>query len=273
MIFSLILALFYYINLPVAWMHSSPHHKAAVVSQALFSEQVVVRKTSKDWVYVETPDHCGGWVSQDVIVARDTPYPATLKVVRLMAHIYNTQEIASGKLTLPYGAQLEMLDASDPQWIQIALPSGEIGYIQKGDVAQEPLYQTPQDLPALSRQFLGLPYTWCGRSSFGFDCSGFVQMLYQQLRIFLPRGARLQILDTRFRTVSLDEAQPGDLIFFGKSPQAVCHVGLYLDDGYFIHASVTELQPWIHISHLSETPWTGEATSTLPYRVIRQLRR
>jgi Cell wall-associated hydrolases (invasion-associated proteins) len=69
----------------------------------------------------------------------------------------------------------------------------------------------------LSKRFLELPYTWGGRSSFGYDCSGFVQMLYRQMGIFIPRDAIDQMHWEKFTPIPIEEAQLGDLYFLGPS--------------------------------------------------------
>ncbi|MDP1880577.1 MAG: SH3 domain-containing C40 family peptidase, partial [Parachlamydiaceae bacterium] len=173
--------------------------------------------------------------------------------------------------TLPYGSKLEALDSTDLRWIKVSLPDGTEGYIQKGDVTPEQEILYKNDLVLFSQKFLGLPYTWGGRSSFGFDCSGFVQMLYSQIGINLLRDARQQVLDSRFCTICMDDHEPGDLIFFGRSEQQILHVGMYIGDGQFIHATSKECKPWIRISHLSDFEWSGNHEASYPFRIFRQL--
>lgn len=187
----------------------------------------------------------------------DEPYGTSLKVSRLAAHVYGVKDTEFGPIqTLPYGSKLQSLDETDPRWINIVLPDGKKCYIQKGDVALEQELYNKEDLVAFSQKFLGLPYTWGGRSSFGYDCSGFVQMLYNQIGIDLQRDSKLQVEDGRFQTVSMDDIETGDLIFFGKSEQKISHVGMCLGNGQFIHSTVSEYQPWIRVSNLVGLPDT-----------------
>ena len=87
---------------------------------------------------------------------------------------------------------------------------------------------------ALSLQ--GAPYRWGkGTPGEGFDCSGFVQHVYGRYGIRLPRTALqmasvLPPVDSRYR-------QPGDLVFFNTTGQPFSHVGIYLGDNAFVHAS------------------------------------
>lgn len=78
----------------------------------------------------------------------------------------------------------------------------------------------------------GTPYVWGGAAPGGFDCSGLVQWIYKQVGITLPRTAAAQ--STAGHPVSLNELQPGDLLFFYKP---VDHVVIYVGDGKIAEAS------------------------------------
>lgn len=261
----------FYVNEPFVNMRESPTYDSIVVSQGVFSENVIIEKREGDWVYVETPDHYHGWMPANALALSEELYETSLKVSRLAAHVYGIKDTEFGPLkTLPYGSKLKAIDESDSRWIKIILPDGKEAYIQKGDVASEPELKGKEDLPAFSQRFLGLPYTWGGRSSFGYDCSGFIQMLYSKIGIALKRDSKDQIQDSRFQTIDKAELEPGDLIFFGRVHLKTSHVGMYIGNGKFIHATVAENQPWIRISDLSDADWSGSSESIFPYRVFRQ---
>ena len=89
------------------------------------------------------------------------------------------------------------------------------------------------DVVAAAKKYLGVPYVWGGTDpSRGFDCSGFIQRVYADLGIDLPRVSRDQ---ARAGTpvASLAQAQPGDLLAFG-SP--VDHIGIYAGNNKMIVA-------------------------------------
>lgn len=261
-----------YVNEPVVDMRESPSNESKVVSQALFSEQVTLEKEEGDWSSIFTPDGYSGWIPSETLAKRSTPYDATLQISRLAAHLYGVMDTEWGAIkTLPYGTKLHPLDITDPRWIKIALPDDEVAYIQRGDVALEPKPTTKDDLVEFSKKFLGLPFTWGGRSSFGYDSSGFVQMLYSQIGIDFQRDSYQQILDPRFQTILLEDLEPGDLVFFGKSQQIINRVGMYIGQGQFIHATVRENMPWIRISNLTDFEWSGHPETNSPYRTGRQL--
>ena len=84
-------------------------------------------------------------------------------------------------------------------------------------------------------QFVGNPYEWGGSSlTSGADCSGFTMAVYSHFGVSLPHSSSSQSgMGTK---VSLSEAQPGDLVFYG-SGGSVSHVALYTGGGQVVHAS------------------------------------
>jgi cell wall-associated NlpC family hydrolase len=85
----------------------------------------------------------------------------------------------------------------------------------------------------IAMQYLGVPYVWGGSSPRGFDCSGFVMYVYNQLGVSLPHHAASQ---WNYGTpVSRDQLQPGDLVFF----DGLGHNGIYVGNRLFIHAPHT----------------------------------
>ncbi len=82
--------------------------------------------------------------------------------------------------------------ANPEGWLQVRLPDKRSAWIQSSDVISDtkPL-SIPQSIE-LAKRFLGIPYLWGGSSSFGFDCSGFTQMLVRARGIIMPRDADKQ---------------------------------------------------------------------------------
>ena len=88
---------------------------------------------------------------------------------------------------------------------------------------------------SIAYQYLGVPYVYGGASPSGFDCSGFTMYVYAQLGVSLPHGATPQLNYGTY--VSRSDLQPGDLVFFSDGSYPASHVGIYVGDDQFIHAS------------------------------------
>ncbi len=86
-----------------------------------------------------------------------------------------------------------------------------------------------------AKKFLGNPYVWGGMSlTNGCDCSGFAQQIFANFGYTLPRTSRQQAkAGTR---IPVQEAKPGDLLFYQRESGFIYHVMIYLGDGKVIHA-------------------------------------
>lgn len=261
-------SLFYYINVPVTDMREHPSHKAEIVSQALFSEQIQVLDRVEEWIKIETLiDKYRGWIKNTDIWERKNAFLADsssaieAKVSRYIGLLYEVQDTVYGPIMdLPFESRLEVIEPkekSDSRWLKVRLLDETEGFIQRGDVEliSKPLNR--EQMCQLSQRFLGLPYRWGGRSSFGYDCSGYVQMLYRQMGIYLPRDTKDQINWDGFNPIVLEKMSPGDLVYFGLSEDTIRHVGMYIGKDEFIHASVAENAPYIHTSNLLDDEWNG----------------
>lgn len=84
--------------------------------------------------------------------------------------------------------------------------------------------------------YRGVPYRWAGMSSRGVDCSGLVSLVLKSHGVAAPHNAA-RLYDNVGTAVAFEDLQAGDLVFFQSRGKAVGHVGIYVGDGKFIHAS------------------------------------
>ena len=89
-----------------------------------------------------------------------------------------------------------------------------------------------------AKELLGYKYIWGATGPYAYDCSGFTRKIFGDVGIHLPRVSRDQAKTGQL--VSFHELKKGDLVFFAtkrRHPNRVTHVGIYLGNGNFIHAS------------------------------------
>ncbi|RPI32876.1 MAG: peptidoglycan endopeptidase [Nitrospiraceae bacterium] len=104
------------------------------------------------------------------------------------------------------------------------------------DETAEPKKETPGEfLMFVARQTLGIPYKFGSSSNRATDCSGYVQRVFSFMGIQLPRSAREQF--NHGMSVDKGNLSIGDLVFFRTYAPFPSHVGIYLGNNLFVHAS------------------------------------
>ena len=104
----------------------------------------------------------------------------------------------------------------------------------------------------VAQRMLAVPYRFGGTTLWGIDCSGFVQKTFAFLNLDLPRTAREQYKEGV--TVAKSDLSPGDLVFFRTYAKYASHVGIYLGDNRFVHASSRDRK--VTIDSLDEPYYT-----------------
>ena len=247
---------------PVANMYAEPTEDAEVVSQAIYGTNIGVVEARPGWLHVRTPDDYTGWMPAGDARPYAGSYAGQGRVARvesLFANIYHEPNVTKRRplITVPFETRLEAIaePEDNPRWLEVRLPDDRSGWLQRGDVSFE---SQPLSIPAaieLGRRFLGLPYTWGGTSSFGYDCSGFTQMLCRRRGTLIPRDADQQAAWQGVVAVKREDLQPGDLLFFGNAADRISHTGMYIGEGKFINAT-TWIRPVVQICDLSDPHWS-----------------
>lgn len=173
------------------------------------------------------------------------------------------------RTTVDKGTVATVLDR-EGDWYELRFPKGTVGWV-RGDMLT-PVTSTgssksaPQPVLAMAtesvdaskaaqlmdtaKSLLGVRYKWGGTSRGGVDCSGFTTYVFAKSGIRLPRTS---IEQSRIgERVSKADLQTGDLVFFvtGRRSSRINHVGMYVGDGKFIHASSSNRR--VVVSPLSE---------------------
>ncbi len=254
------------VSVPVANMYSSASEDSDVVSQAIYGSDLRVLEESGGWAKVRTNDDYTGWVRLDATIRPanehngDSGSTKTIQVNSQLANLYRETDVTAHRpvLTVPFETRLEVEKegtGDDQGWFQVKLLDGQKAWIQAGDVITNPHPLSIEESIALAKRFLGVTYLWGGRSSLGYDCSGFTQMLVRSRGINMPRDADLQAAWTGVTSVDRKRLRAGDLLFFGSAPDHITHTGMYIGKGQFIHDTVHD-HPGVQISRLRDQPWT-----------------
>jgi cell wall-associated NlpC family hydrolase len=197
-------------------------------TQVLFGEQVLVLARRGAWTKIAVPDQPSpldrrgypGWV-RTWQLRPALPKAETVTVTVRKAKLSNGREVS-------FGTRLPVIQGGTQQYF-VWTPGG---VARLPAAAARPLPLTRADLVRSARLFLGLRYLWGGLSAWGYDCSGLTWAVYRAHGITIPRDADAQF--AAGRPVSLEDARPGDLIFYGTD--FVHHVTMYLGGGRMIEA-------------------------------------
>jgi murein DD-endopeptidase len=110
---------------------------------------------------------------------------------------------------------------------------------------------------------IGRPYRYGGTTPAGFDCSGLVRYVYAQAGLSLPRSSREQ--HAAGEVIELDDAEPGDLLFYSFAGGGIDHVAVYLGDGQAVHAPSSGKQ--VIVAPIANRWWAQRFVDAV--RVIR----
>lgn len=214
-------------------MRAEPEHRSEMVSQLIFGEVYRILDSRQDWYLIQMHDDLyQGWIPDS-----QTSLLQGREYEKLISETQNISSSPVSQITnisrdehllVSAGSSLPFLHREGGLFCGQSFsfsghyhkPSGEL---------------IPTDLQRFARLFLHTPYLWGGRSVFGMDCSGFVQLVYKMCGRTIARDAALQ--SATGETIHLiHEARPGDLMFFDNAEEVITHVGMMLDKGMIIHA-------------------------------------
>ncbi|CQR46644.1 Peptidoglycan endopeptidase LytF precursor [Paraliobacillus sp. PM-2] len=104
------------------------------------------------------------------------------------------------------------------------------------------------ELAKTAKQYIGVSYTWGGSSPSGFDCSGYINYVFNQLHVTIPRT----VSDIWNMAQPVKSLSIGDLVFFETYKKGPSHMGIYLGNKQFIHASESQ---GVQISAMNMDYW------------------
>lgn len=215
-------------------MRIEPSDTSEMVSQVLFGEEFRILDKNGKWQLLSLDfDGFEGWVRQDSFYAFNPENEADMKPIRGVTMVSDPSftirsHKQSAQVILPAGSVLPEMDGKNVslKGFEYEIPTRE-GLITPGPGI---------DPERIGAGLISVPYIWGGRSGFGFDSPGLVQMLCRMMGITIPRLCDLQAklgINVNF----LHETNKGDLAFFDNEEGDLIHVGMVLDKGRILHSS------------------------------------
>ncbi len=201
-------------DLSVMAMRKEGSHTSEMVSQLLFNDLYVKLDENQEWSLIRAEtDGYEGWIPsiQHKSIGKDE-----------FDNLKSAKMFVTDKLTAEHGGKL--------------LSLGTTLFDHEENSREIPARFDPMLMIEYAKLLLDVPYLWGGRSVFGIDCSGLVQLCAHAAGLQLPRNASEQ---AKMGDVVyfLTETQPGDLAFFGKEDGTITHVGIIIGDEQIIHSS------------------------------------
>jgi cell wall-associated NlpC family hydrolase len=215
----------YEVIAPHAALRRHPSPDAPLDTEALKGERVTIYETTDEgwcWGQIEADGYVG-WLPTSALAA---PGPdATHKVAALSTFAFPGADIKlPPREALPFGARLAMLRQNG------AFAATASGFVPIVHLAPLPHLET--DFVAIAERFLGAPYLWGGKTVFGIDCSGLVQIALSACGFTCPRDSDMQERDLgRAMNDGPGRIRRGDLIFWKG------HVAIARDGTTLIHAN------------------------------------
>ncbi len=249
------------VRVSVANVRSAPKHSAELATQTLLGTVLRILKKQDGWYLVQTPDKYLAWVDGGAI--REVDLTEKVDWLKVKKVIYTefagfSRSVSDPSQTvsdLVWGNLLQKVEIKKGEkipksMIKVLYPDGREALLRNTEVEDLEKWTqktkiSKENLVNSAKKMMGLPYLWGGTSFKGVDCSGFTKTAYLMNGLIIPRDASQQVwegetVETPNRDFSRLEA--GDLLFFGKaatdsSSEKVTHVGMWLGNGEFIHAS------------------------------------
>ena len=226
-------------------LRSTPAAEGEILATVSSGTSVVVLNEAEDGWYKVNYNSVEGYMSGEYLdVATKAETDLGYGKVDADGSTLNMRAGASTSFdslcSIPSGTVLE-LEGVYEGWYKVTY-AGNTGYVSSDyiTITTEPTTAAAsalgEQVVALAKQYLGTPYVLGGNGPSSFDCSGFTKYVYAQFGYSLNRTATDQLQNGV--SVSRDELQPGDLVFFKyRTSKPVSHVGIYIGGGEFIHAS------------------------------------
>lgn len=216
-------------------LYSQPNFTSEMVTQALMYENLEILDKKNNWFRIRQWDGYESWIHQFYTVETDS-YPAhtTFTISKRIQWIYSEPDLDSQKIgEILFCTEIPVIEKEN-NWLKLQIPDKGIGFIESLNFTRYTGFR--EEIILISKNLMGIPYLWGGKTSKGFDCSGFVQSVFKFSGISLERDSSQQIQNSNLKKVDFIDSMKGDIVFF-TSDGMVDHVGIALGDRKIIHCS------------------------------------
>jgi cell wall-associated NlpC family hydrolase len=212
-------------------IRSKPAERSEMGSQLLFGETYQVIDEQEDWVKIQcTWDKYRGWIRNNQF--EEVEKEEFQKIEESSAFTLETSQPAVAReFYIPI-----LMGSTMPQFDGINFKVKEERYTYSGQAIQPDETKPSTQLAVrIARKYLYAPFLWGGRSPFGVDAPGFIQIIYKMMGVKMARSAAMQA--KRGKLIHfVEKAQEGDLAFFENERNKIIHVGMVLGESKIIHA-------------------------------------
>ncbi len=220
------MAIYGFCPLAIVPLRREASDKSEMVSQLLFGDVCEILEKTPKWLKIRMLfDGYDGW--------------ADAKQIKEISLSEKEEIVAWQNFSLSLSDTIYCNGSIMPIVKGTLLPLASNFQIQGKDFSycvQTVKFENPEkSLLEIAFDYLGSPYLWGGRTPFGIDCSGFVQMVFKTKQISLLRDAWQQAQQGK-PVDSFSEMKPGDVAFFDNDAGNIIHVGIYCGEGKIIHA-------------------------------------
>ena len=235
---------------------TQPMTSADIIGKLAQGTEVEVLSVSDGWCEVRYQGTTGYVAADYVEVNGETLRQPRGIVTGSCVNVRSGPTTGHGIVTKVYaGAVVDLLEQVD-NWYRISY-NGYEGYIREDFIREYnggAASAIGEQVVALAMNYLGVRYVYGGASPSGFDCSGFTLYVFKQFGYNLPHSATSQWYESG-QYVERSDLQPGDIVLFcdpsRSNGKACSHVGIYIGNGEFIHASSGSSGKYVRISSLN----------------------
>jgi gamma-D-glutamyl-L-lysine dipeptidyl-peptidase len=214
-------------------VRSEPSEVSQMVTQILFGETYQILREEVGWVYVKLDyDDYEGWIDSKMVsdiperelefIKKSPAWIVPINQVKIVTEPDKYSRFVTGGSRIVFNGQDRNSFVINNKEYYL---TGSVSPGKKTAPIQE-----------AAMTFLNTPYLWGGRTFYGIDCSGLVQVVFKILGVKMPRDASQQ--KEVGETINfVEEAKPGDLAFFDNDNGEIVHVGICMGRGEIIHSS------------------------------------